>query len=118
LRTSARARDAYLRSADFLDVEHHPTVTFRSTRIEGFVRAFQGDRRPDDSRGDRQVMLETELNGRGRRSSRQRGCAGLGPHTDKGNEFGLSWNVAVEAGGLLVSDPINIELDVQAVRQM
>ena len=110
-------RDAHLRSADFLDVAHHPRLEFRSTRID----------RVDEERyrihGDltirgvtRTVTLDTELGGikADPWGSRR---AGFSARTkiDR-RDFGLTWNQALEAGGLLVGEKVDIELEVEAVR--
>ncbi len=115
--TGDEQRDAHLRSADFLDVENHPTITFRSTRIEGTRESFRvtGDL---TIRGTtRQVTLDAEFNGSGTNPYGKQ-VAGFSATTQiNRKDFGLNWNVALEAGGWLVSDTIKISLDVQAVRQ-
>ena len=111
-------RDAHLRSADFLDVERYPTITFRSTRIE----------RAGDDRltlyGDltirgvtRPVVLEAEFNGIGQDpwGGTRAGFSASGKIDRK--DWGMTWNDALEAGGLLVSDEVKISLDVEAIRQ-
>ena len=115
--TGDEQRDAHLKSADFLDVENHPTITFRSTRIEGTRERFRviGDL---TIRGaTREVVLEAELAGQGTNpyDKEVAGFTATGQINRK--DFGLNWNVALEAGGWLVSDTIKINLDVQAVRQ-
>jgi polyisoprenoid-binding protein YceI len=112
--TGMEARDNHLRSVDFLDVESHPALTFRSTAI-----APKGDRWTITGdltiRGvTRPVVLDTEALGvvmgmDGRRH------AGFAATTKiKRSDWGLTWNVGLEAGGWLVSDEISIELDVAA----
>jgi polyisoprenoid-binding protein YceI len=112
--TGVEPRDNHLRSADFLDVENHPTLTFRSTAIEpkGDRWAISGDL---TIRGvTRPVVLDAEALGivtgmDGRRH------AGFEARTKiKRSDWGLTWNVGLEAGGWLVSDEIVIELEVAA----
>ncbi len=112
--TGMEARDTHLRSADFLAVESHPTLTFRSTSIapKGDRWAIRGDL---TIRGvTRPVVLDTEALGvvvgmDGRRH------AGFEATTKiKRSDWGLTWNVGLEAGGWLVSDEISIELEVAA----
>lgn len=115
--TGDEQRDTHVRSADFLDVEKYPTITFRSTRIEGSREHFRvtGDLTIHGT--TRQVTLDTELNGRGKNPYGKE-VAGFTATTQiNRKDFGLSWNVALESGGWLVSDTIKITLDVQAVRQ-
>lgn len=115
--TGDEQRDTHLRSADFLDVENHPTISLKSTRIEGSKEHFRviGDL---TIRGTtREVTLDANFNGRGR-NPYGKDVAGFSAETEiNRKDFGLTWNVALEAGGWLVGDRIKIELDVQAVRQ-
>ena len=114
IETGMEPRDKHLRSADFLDAEHFPTLAFTSTSIEqkGDRWAITGDLA---IRGvTRPVVLDTENLGvvigmDGRRH------AGFEATTKiKRSEWGLTWNVGLEAGGWLVSDDVTIELDVAA----
>ncbi len=119
--TGVADRDAHLRSADFLDVASHSTLTFRSTRVEG--AAFRPGERftvvGDLSiRGaTREVELEAEFHGSGQDPwGGER--AGFTARTEiDRREWGLEWNQALEAGGLLVGNSVRIELEVEAVKQ-
>ena len=111
-------RDTHLRSADFFDVEQFPKITFRSSRITD----VSGDR--FKLSGDltihgvtRDVTLDVTSEGRGRDPwGGER--AGFSATTKiKRSEFGLTWNQALETGGLLVSDDVKISLDVEMVKQ-
>jgi polyisoprenoid-binding protein YceI len=113
--TDNEQRDAHLRSADFLDVEQFPTIDFASTRIEpdGDDYRIHGDL---TIRGTtRPVILEAEYGGavtnmQGGRS------AGFSATTRVDREdFGLTWNVALEQGGWLVGKDIKIEIDLEVV---
>jgi polyisoprenoid-binding protein YceI len=111
-------RDGHLRSADFFDVENHPTITFRSTGI----RHLGGDRWAADGeltvRGvTRPVTLDVEFGGittdpwGGER-------AGFSATTEVDREaFGLTWNQVLETGGLLVGRKVKIEIEAELVRQ-
>jgi polyisoprenoid-binding protein YceI len=116
--TRSADRDTHLRSADFFDVEQFPTITFRSTA----VRAVKGDRWALDGeltiKGvTRPVTLDVEFEGTaGDPWGGQR--AGFTAETEIDREdWGLTWNVALESGGILVSKKIKLELEVQLVRQ-
>ena len=119
--TGAPDRDAHLRSADFLDVEHHPRLTFRSTRVEG-AHAKQGDR--FRVTGDLQirgtsipVTLDATLEGIGRDPwGKERGGFAAKTEIDR-REWGLRWNQALETGGVLVGHSVRIEIEAQAVKQ-
>jgi polyisoprenoid-binding protein YceI len=118
--TRAEQRDQHLRSADFLDVEKFPTVTFRSRRVEG-ARPEPGDEFKVVGdltiRGTtREVTLDVTYEGRGRDPwGGDRVSFSADTKFDR-RDFGLTWNAALEAGGVLVSNEIKIHLEVQAVR--
>lgn len=111
-------RDAHLRSPEFLDVERYPTITFRSTRAERVDDAefrLVGDVTIRDV--TREVELATVYNGRGVNPWGQE-VAGFTATTQiNRKDFGLSWNVALEAGGFLVGDKLDVLVEVQAVKQ-
>jgi polyisoprenoid-binding protein YceI len=112
--TRNEMRDNHLRSADFLDADNYPNLAFRSTSI-----AKAGDRWQIDGdltiRGvTRPVTLATEYLGI---------VAGMGGVRHAGfeastrirrSDWGLTWNMALEAGGFMVSDEIVLELEVAA----
>lgn len=114
-------RDAHLRSEDFLDVEEHPEITFRSTRIEG---AHDEPGEPFRVVGDltirgetREVVLDATYEGTGEDPwGGTRAGFSASTEIDR-RDFGLRWNQALETGGVLVANTVKIELEVQAVRQ-
>ncbi len=118
LDTRTEQRDNHLRSADFLDVEHHPTITFRSTKVDhgrGDHYTVVGDL---TIRGTtRPVTLDATLNGKGKTPYGTEVVGFSAETTINRKDWGLNWNVALEAGGLLVGDTIKIVLEVEAVRQ-
>jgi polyisoprenoid-binding protein YceI len=112
--TGMEPRDNHLRSADFLDVETHPTMTFRSTSI-----APRGDRWAITGeltiRGvTRPVVLDAEALGIVKGMDGRRHAGFEATTKIKRSDWGLTWNVGLEAGGWLVSDEIAIELEVAA----
>ena len=111
-------RDAHLRSADFLDADNHPYLTFVSRRVEP-----KGD---DEfvAHGDltiRGVTLPVALEGEylGRNKSPfGTTVAGFSAKTRiNRKDFGLNWNAALETGGVLVGDEVKINLEVEVVQQ-
>ena len=113
--TGQEARDHHLRSADFLDVEQHPTIEFASTRIErsGDDYRIHGDL---TIRGKtRPVVLDAAFAGIVRNMQGGRRAAFSARTKIDREEFGLTWNVALEQGGWLVSKTIGIEIELAAV---
>jgi len=119
-------RDAHLRSADFLDVEHHPEIRFRG-RVTKIVGPLDWQVSGDLTiRGvTRPAMLEVRYLGRWR-TPWWEGGVDKGPRVRAGflartvinrHDFGVSWNTALEAGGAVVSDEVEIILDAEAIRQ-
>lgn len=117
LDTRNAQRDAHLRSGDFFDVENHPKLTFVSTRIEpaGEDRyRIVGDL---TIRGTtREVVLNAEETGRGKDPWGNEKLGFTAETRIDRKDFGLTWNQALEAGGVLVSDEVKITIDGQATR--
>jgi polyisoprenoid-binding protein YceI len=116
--TRDEKRDAHLRSADFFDVENHPTATFKSTKIVskgGDKYEITGDL---TVRGEtKPVVLQAEYEGRGVNPWGQE-VAGFTATTEiNRKDWNLNWNVALEAGGWLVSDKIKLEIAIEARRE-
>lgn len=119
--TRADQRDAHLRSPDFFDVERFPAITFRSRRVEG-AHAREGDRFKvvgDLTIRDvtREITLDATFEGTGRDPwGGERASFSADAKLDR-RDFGLTWNQALETGGVLVSNDIRVRLEVQAVKQ-
>lgn len=118
LDTGVADRDAHLRSADFFDAENHPEMKFESTRIERV-----GDDRLKMT-GDltirgttKEVTLDVEHSGEVKDpwGNLRVGFTAKGAIDRK--QFGLTWNQALEAGGVLVGDRVDLEIEVEAVKQ-
>lgn len=115
--TQVADRDAHLRSADFLDVANHPELTFRSTRIEKAGEGYRVVGNLTLHGVTREVVLDAEFSGTGKDPwGNER--AGFSARTvlDR-KEYGLAWNAALETGGLLVGEKVEITLEVEAVRK-
>ncbi len=113
--TGNEQRDAHLRSSDFFSVDEQPLMTYRSTGIR---------RTGDDA------VLDGELTIRGitKQVTLKLELVGLGPDAYGGTrvgfsatgeinrrDFGISWNAAIEGGGVVVSDKVQIALEIQGV---
>jgi polyisoprenoid-binding protein YceI len=116
LSSGDRARDDHLRSADFFDVEEHPTARFtsRSVRWRGTSGTVVGDLTIKDV--TRPVTLDVEFVGAARDPWGNEKAVFSASGTVNREDWGLTWNMALEAGGLLVSKEIRLAIDVEAVR--
>jgi len=113
--TRTEQRDQHLRSADFLDAENFPEITFKSTKLNGTKEKFamtgdltiRGTTRP--------VTLDVTYEGTGIDpwGNERMGFSASGKIDRR--EFGLVWNQALEAGGVLVGNDIKIQIDAQVI---
>lgn len=114
--TQVADRDAHLRSADFLDVAKHPELRFTSRRIE---RAGDGYRVVGDLElhgVKREVVLDAEFAGVGKDPwGNTRAGFSAKASLDR-KDFGLTWNAALEAGGVLVGEKVEIAIELEAVK--
>ncbi len=119
LTTNEAKRDAHLRSGDFFDAENHPEATFKSTRVELLSEnkfRVTGDL---TIRGTtKSITLDVEREGEGVDPWGNVKAAFASSTTLNRKDFGLNWNVALEAGGVLVSEKIKLEITVQAAKQV
>jgi polyisoprenoid-binding protein YceI len=111
-------RDEHLRSADFFDAEAHPTMTFQSTRIErvdGNDYRIVGDLTIKGI--TKEVVLEAEFAGIHKDPWGNTRTGFTASATLDRKDFGLSWNAALETGGVLVGEKVKLSLDIEAVLQ-
>jgi polyisoprenoid-binding protein YceI len=115
--TADDKRDGHLRSPDFFDVETYPKITFKSTSVQGTRAEFKvtGDLTVRDQ--TRPVTLDVTFNGTGTNPYGKNIASFSATTRLNRKDFGLSWNVALETGGVLVSDHFKLEIEIQAVKQ-
>jgi len=116
LSTHDEQRDGHLKSPDFLDVEQFPTIVFKSTRIEHAAHdqyRMTGDLTIRDV--TRPVSLEVVYSGQAKDPMGNMHAGFSAYTTINRKDWGLTWNVALETGGLLVGDQIKIALEIEAV---
>ena len=111
-------RDNHLRSADFFDVENYPQMKFASTRVEpagGDNYKIYGDLTIKDV--SRPVVLDASVDGRiiDPWGNERIGLTASTKISRK--DWGLTWNMAVEAGGVLVSDEVKLEVEAALVTE-
>jgi polyisoprenoid-binding protein YceI len=110
-------RDGHLKSADFFDAENHPKITFKSKRVEhtgaSTFKLF-GD---ITIRGaTKEIVVEGENAGSGKDPWGNERLIFTGRTSLERGDFGLKWNQALETGGVLVGERIDIEIDAQALK--
>ena len=116
--TRDEKRDGHLKSPDFFDVEKYPTMTFVITRVEQ-IDAHNGRLYGSLTiKGiSKEIVLDVEYAGTAKSpwGSVSAGFSARGAVNRK--EWGLNWNQALETGGVLVGDKINIEIELELVKQ-
>ena len=115
--TNDEKRDGHLRSGDFFESEKFPKLSFKSTHIEGSGNNWKvtGDLTIKDV--TKPVTLNVEWSGQAKDPwGNTKAGLNLSGKIDR-KEFGLNWNAALEAGGVLVSDEVRILAEVQLAKQ-
>lgn len=118
IETGVADRDAHLKSPDFFDVAQYPDITFTASRFEP-----RGD---DEGRLagkltikgiTREVVLNVERHGHAKDPWGNQRAAFSARTSINRQDFGLTWNQALETGGLVVGDSVDLEIEIEAVRQ-
>ena len=113
-------RDGHLKSPDFFDVEKFPKITFKSTKVEATGGneyrvtgnlTMHGVTKEEVFHAEYAGQLPKDIFGLQRTAFAVKG-------TINRKDYGLNWNVALESGGVLVGEKINIEIDLEAVQQI
>lgn len=114
--TKEEKRDAHLRSPDFLDVETFPAITFKSTRIEKDGEGYEVTGDITIHGITKEVVLAVEGGGQVKDpwGGTRTGFSAKARLNRK--DFGLTWNLALEAGGFVVGDKLEISIEVEAVK--
>ena len=117
INTRVDRRDAHLKSPDFLEVDKYPTITFKSTRVEA---AGSGKWKVTGDLTLHGVTKEVVLDVTGPTpeitdpmGAKRVGASATASISRK--DFGLTWNKALESGGVVVGDEVDIQIDVEAV---
>ncbi|AIE60154.1 YceI family protein [Bacillus methanolicus] len=118
INTRNNDRDAHLRSADFFDAEKYPSLSFKSTKI------VKTDDDEYEVTGDltirgvtRQETFTVTFEGQGKDpwGNEKAGFSAEGKINR--SDYGLTWNAALETGGVLVGDQIKISLSIEAIKE-
>lgn len=111
-------RDAHLRSPDFFDAEKFPKITFKSTKVErvsGEDFKVTGDLTMHGV--TKQVTLDGEYTGQIKDTYGNLRAGMSAKATINRKDFGLNWNVALESGGVMVSENVKIEIDLSTINK-
>ncbi|MCI7458029.1 YceI family protein [Actinomyces urogenitalis] len=110
-------RDNHLRSADFFDVETYPEWTFATTGVSGSKESFTLTGDLTIHGVTKPVDLEVEFLGAATDPFGNDRAAFEASTVISRKDFGLTWNAALEAGGVLVGDKVTITLEIEAIKQ-
>jgi polyisoprenoid-binding protein YceI len=115
--TRDEKRNGHLVSPDFFDAEKYPTITFKSTKVEhvgGSEYKVTGDLTMHGV--TKQVVFDADYAGQVKKDAFGLQRAGISVKgTINRKDWGLNWNVALESGGVMVSEKVNIEIDLSAI---
>ncbi|GAC1462290.1 MAG: YceI family protein [Ktedonobacteraceae bacterium] len=118
INTRDERHDGHLKSPDFFDAAQYPIITFKSSKVEhvgGTQYKVTGDLTMHGV--TKQVTFDAEYNGQGKDAyGMQRAGISVKGKINR-EDWGLTWNAALEAGGVLVSKDVTIEIDLSAVNQ-
>ena len=116
INTTSADRDGHLRSGDFFDADAHPEITFASTSVErdGTEWTITGDLTIKGT--TRSITIPFEENGTAQDPFGNVRIGFEGATTINRKDWDLTWNAALETGGVLVSDKIKLEFDVSAIK--
>lgn len=115
--TGSADRDGHLKSADFFKIEEFPTMTFRSTSAEslgGEDYRITGDLTILGT--TKPLTIDLEFNGAAKDPFGNERVGFEGKAEIKRSEWGLTWNAALETGGVLISDKIKLNFDISAIK--
>jgi len=118
INTKDQQRDGHLKSPDFLDVETYPYITFNSKRIEKIKRPPPAvSSRPDYSGDHREVALDVDYAGMLRNPWGMMITGASAQTRINRKDWDLTWNQALETGGVLVSEELTINIELELVKQ-
>lgn len=111
-------RDGHLKSGDFFDIEKYPTITFKSTSIEAIDAdsiEITGDLTIKDQ--TRQITIPFTFEGEATDPFGNHRIGFEGGTSISRADYGITWNAALESGGVLVSDKVALEFEISAIKQ-
>ena len=110
-------RDAHLRSNDFFDMDNYPEITYVSTAVEALDREHYRVTGDLTMKGiTKPVVVDFEYTGAAIDPFQNQRIGFEGGATVNRKDWGISWNAALEAGGVLVSENITLEFEIAAIK--
>jgi polyisoprenoid-binding protein YceI len=115
--TRSKDRDGHLVSADFFDVENYPNITFNTTAVKETADGVEltGDLKIKDA--SQSITIPFEFTGAATDPFGNHRVGFEGSVVVNRKDFGLTWNAALETGGLLVSEKVTLVFDISAIKQ-
>jgi polyisoprenoid-binding protein YceI len=118
LNTRDESRDAHVKSADFFNVEKYPKISFKSSKVEP---AGEGEFKITGDLTILDVTKEVVLKAEGPSEETKDPWGNIrigasGSTKIKRSDFGLTWNAALEAGGVMLGDEVKLELDLELIK--
>ncbi len=117
INTNNEKRDNHLRSADFFDVENHPTISFKSTKVTDVDEAKKTAKLHGNltMHGvEKPIVLDVAYLGTAKDPWGTNRSGFVAKTTLNRKDFGISWNETLDSGGLLVGEEVEIEINVEA----
>lgn len=117
--TREAQRDGHLKSPDFLDVEKFPKITFKSAKVEraGAAGHYKVTGALSIHGVTNDAVLDVEETGRGKDPWGNSRIGFAAKTTIVREQFGLKWNQVLEAGGMLVGEKVEVEIEVEAIEK-
>ncbi|MFZ3578720.1 YceI family protein [Virgibacillus sp. DJP39] len=116
--TRKKERDEHLRSGEFFDVENHPKMTFAATDIKKKSDSNYDVTGELTIRGTKKpVTFDVEYEGSGKDPWGQEVAGFSGSTKISRKEFGLTWNAALETGGVMIGDEVKINIEIEAIKE-
>ncbi len=117
IHTNNEKRDGHLRSGDFFEAEKNPQITFKSSKMEKKDKGYQAQGQLTMRGVSREVTIHFQLVGPIKNDWGKQVLAVEGDLTINRQDYGVSWNKTLDSGGVLVSDSVKIDLNIEAAQE-
>jgi polyisoprenoid-binding protein YceI len=114
--TANAKRDEHLKSADFFDVAKHPEITFKTTKVTGTDKKFKIEGLLNLHGVEKPVVIAATSGGIAKDPWGKTRAGFSGTTKINRKDFGINWNKALDAGGIMLGDEVEISMDIEAVK--